>query len=190
MLKNIADDVAFLLVRKRIVDNEKREMYAYGMEVILLNIINLLIPFIISLIMGVLIHFIVFILVFIPLRISIGGYHAKTSGSCAVTSTLLYIASIIFPNLISMKIKNTILLILFAISMIAILIFAPIESKNNPLGSKLKKRNRQISLMLVCADSIAMIIARIFAPQILSSIMIFVILASILMIVGGLKTFK
>ncbi len=184
MLKNIADDVAFLLVRKRIVDNEKREMYAYGMEVILLNIINLVIPFIISLIMGGLIHFIVFILVFIPLRISTGGYHAKESGTCIIISTILYIVSIPLSYLSSMSYKNAVPLILFVFSILVVFIFAPVENMNNTLSHKSKKRNRLISLVLVSVDSIAIILFDIFSIHIASNIMIFVILASILMIVG------
>ena len=191
MLKNIADDVAFLLVRKRIVDNEKREMYAYGMEVILLNVINLVIPFIISLIMGVLIHFIIFILVFIPLRISTGGYHAKESGICIIISTMLYIVSVPLSYLSSISYKNVVPLILFVFSILAIIIFAPVENMNNHLSHKSKKRNRLISLLLVSADSIAIILFDIFSIHIASNIMIFVILASALMIIGRFqnKTF-
>lgn len=190
MLKNIADDVAFLLVRKRIVDNEKREMYAYGMEVILLNVINLIIPFIISLIMGVLIHFIVFILIFIPLRISTGGYHAKESGICIIISTMLYIVSVPLSYLSSISYKNVVLLILFVFSILAIIIFAPVENMKNPLGHKSKKRNRLISLLLISADSITLVIAYVLAQNIATSIMTFVILASFLMIIGVSKKFK
>lgn len=187
MFRNLSEDIAFLLVRKRIVDNEKREMYSYGAEVILLNTFNLLISFIISLFSSTMSHFMIFVLVFIPLRMSIGGYHAKTSGACAIISTLLYIASIVIPNLIPLKTKNAILLILFALSVVAIFIYAPIENENNLLSSELKKRNRLTSLILASADSIATIIACIFVPCIASSIMIFVILASALMLISRFK---
>ena len=62
MLKNISDDIACLLVKKRIVSNEKREMYSYGMEVILLNSLNLLIALFISLFSSTISHFVVFVL--------------------------------------------------------------------------------------------------------------------------------
>lgn len=105
MLKNISDDIACLLVKKRIVSNEKREMYSYGI----------------------------------------------------------------------------------IISILLILIYAPVEHKNNPLRAKLKKRNRLIALFLVGIDSITVIICYAFAPHIASSIMIFVILAGILMLLGLLS---
>lgn len=184
MFKSISDDIAFLLVRKRIVDNNKREMYSYGAEVVLLNTFNIIISLIISLVSNTMNHFIVFLLIFIPLRMSIGGYHAKTSGSCAIISTLLYILSTIVSKILLFKVKNIFLLTFFVFSLISILIYAPIENKNNPLSSKLKRRNRFISLTLVGTDSIAAIIACIYSPHIATSIMIFVILASILMIIG------
>lgn len=184
MLKNISDDIACLLVKKRIVSNEKREMYSYGMEVILLNSLNLLIALFISLFSSTISHFVVFVLVFIPLRMSIGGYHAKTSGSCAIISTLLYIATIVIQNRATIKAKFIILLTGFVISILLILIYAPVEHKNNPLRTKLKKRNRLIALFLVGIDSITVMICYAIAPHIASSIMIFVILAGILMLLG------
>lgn len=181
MLKNIADEIAFILVRNRIIDSEKRELYAYGAEVVLLNLINLIIPLVISLLSGTLRHYIVFILVFIPLRISSGGYHAKKSENCIIISTLLYVMSIFLFNLSLIEYVNVILFILFIFSILAIAIFAPVENINNTLNFKSRKRNRLVSLLLVSVDSIAILLLEAYIS---SSVIIFVILASTLMVIG------
>lgn len=190
MFKNISSDIAFLLVRKRIIDNEKRKIYEYGAEITLLNMLNIIIPFVVSLIFGTLIHFVIFVLVFIPLRICIGGYHSKKSEHCVIISTLLYVLSVLLPTLLPSSLKTFILATLFVLSVLAILLYAPVENKNNTLCKKNKKMNRLFSLVLVSTDSIALVITCVVARNIATSIMTFVILASSLMIIGGLKTLK
>lgn len=187
MFKNISSDIAFLLVRKRIVDNEKRKIYEYGAEITLLNTLNIVIPFVVSLIFGTMIHFVTFVLVFIPLRICIGGYHSKKSEHCVIIPTILYVLSVLLPTLLPSSLKMLILATLFVLSVLAILLCAPVENKNNTLCKKSKKMNRLFSLVLISTDSIALVITCVVARNIATSIMTFVILAGFLMFIGDLN---
>ena len=90
MFRNLAEDIAFLLIKHKIVDIEQREVYIYGLEVILLNG-GLLIAFlIISLLCGGMINFWAYLIFFLPIRIFSGGYHAETSERCFILSTIMY----------------------------------------------------------------------------------------------------
>lgn len=95
MFRYIAEDIAFLLIKSKAVNIEERDVYVFGLEVLLLNFINVLTALIISLISGTMWHFAAFMLIFAPLRIFSGGYHAKHSETCFVISTLVYIASVL-----------------------------------------------------------------------------------------------
>lgn len=95
MFEYLADDIAMLLIANRIIDVKDRNIYCYGAEVLLLNLLNILIALGITIVSHTWIHFFIFMVLFIPLRICVGGYHAKTSHICLILSTILYIISIL-----------------------------------------------------------------------------------------------
>lgn len=103
MLKQISEDIVFCLIRRKILDVQKQELYTYGMGVILLNGGVLLSAFVISFLTDTLLHFIFFIAIFCPLRILAGGYHAKTSGRCFLHSNGIYILSIVVKYVLQNK---------------------------------------------------------------------------------------
>lgn len=70
MFRNIADEIAFVLVENKIVENEKRDLYRYGAESLLLNLTIILIALIITFLTKTWCHLSVFVFLFVPLRIS------------------------------------------------------------------------------------------------------------------------
>lgn len=95
MFHNLAEDIVFLLIKHKIVDIGQRDIYIYGLEVILLNGGLLLVFLSMSLLCNVMINFWSYLIFFLPLRIFSGGYHAKTSERCFVLSTIMYGSTII-----------------------------------------------------------------------------------------------
>lgn len=73
MFRMIAEEIVFFLIQKGVLDNEKREIYEYAVEVILLNGSLLCTTLIISIAMKKTICYIFFLLFFVPLRITLGG---------------------------------------------------------------------------------------------------------------------
>jgi accessory gene regulator B len=152
MFTNLAKDIAFLLIKNKVVDIKKRDVYVYGLEVIILNFTLLAIALGISLLSGAFMHFVMFVVVFLPLRVFAGGYHAKTSERCLVLSTLLYSATVaivrLFPLLYE-SIYATSAGIIFAAVIFAL---APLVSKNNELNESQVKRNRLITRVLLIVN--------------------------------------
>ena len=64
MFRNLAEDIAYLLIKNKIVDIEKRDIYVFGVEVLLLNSLNILTALVVSIITVTKLHFLAFILVF------------------------------------------------------------------------------------------------------------------------------
>lgn len=188
MFKNIADDIAFVLVRDRIVESEKRDFYRYGAESLLLNLSIVIIALIITFITNTWMHFLIFMLMFVPLRIYAGGYHAKTSRVCMITSTVLYIVTVGIIKFIPELYKSKVALIAIADIVILIFIKAPIINKNNILDKKSFKRNRIISRILISLDSIIFITLALLKINAASSVMIFIILIGFLMIKSVLES--
>lgn len=188
MFKHMAEGIALLLIRSNTVDIEEREVYVFGLEVMLLNSINVLMALIISLITGTMWHFASFMLIFVPLRIFSGGYHAKRSETCFVISTLVYIATVLIVKLYPMLYASTaVTAVLFAVSILITVILAPVVNKNNPLSEHERKRNRLISIVLIAVDSVIFIMLRLLELSVAVNVMIFLTVNSITMLAGVSK---
>ena len=189
MFHNLAEDIAFLLIKNKIVDIEQRDVYIYGLEVILLNG-GLLIAFlIISLLCSEMINFWAYLIFFLPLRIFSGGYHAKTSECCFILSTVMYGFSVAVTKFLPLLYLDFYWWTAGAISLIIILIFAPLINPNNPLNEFQKKRNRIIVYSLIITDLVFFILCCIFNWKIATNEMIFIIFDAILLIIGKMMQY-
>lgn len=184
MFRYIAEDIAFLLIKNKIVDIEKRDECVYGAEVLLLNLANILTALIISLLTKSMLHFAAFMLIFVPLRIFIGGFHAKKSESCYLITSAIYALTVLCVKLMPDLYSNIPAIITFAVLIVPIVLFAPVEHKNNPLTPNERRRNRLISIVLTAVDSLIFIALFILSISTATSVMIFMAVDSILMMIG------
>ena len=186
MFRNLAEDIAYLLIKNKIVDIEKRDIYVFGVEVLLLNLLNILTALLVSIITGTKLHFLAFILVFVPLRIFSGGYHAKTSEVCYLITTATYVLSVLcvkrFPGMYS----SIPALIALSVLIVPMILLAPIEHKNNSLSTYERKRNRLVSIALIAFDSLIFIALFLLSNSAATSIMIFMAINSVIMLIGSL----
>ena len=186
MFRYIAEDIAFLLIKNKIIDIEKRDECVYGAEVLLLNLSNILTALIISVLTKSMLHFAAFMLIFVPLRIFTGGYHAKTSEVCYLITTATYVLSVLcvkrFPEMYS----SIPALIALSVLIVPMILLAPIEHKNNPLSAYERKRNRLVSIALIAFDSLLFIALFLLSNSAATSIMIFMAINSVIMLIGSL----
>lgn len=187
MFRNLAEDITFLLIKNKIVEIEKREIYIYGLEVILLNG-GLLIAFlIISLLCGEFINFCAYLIFFLPIRIFSGGYHAETSERCFILSTIAFGASIAVSKLIPLLYISNTGKIIGAVSVIVILVLAPLINENNPMNQTQRRRNRIILCTLLFIDLVFYILSCNYAWTIASNELIFIVMDAVLLLTEKLK---
>lgn len=187
MFRNLAEDITFLLIKNKIVEIEKREIYIYGLEVILLNG-GLLITFlIISLLCGEMVNFLAYLIFFLPMRLFSGGYHAETSERCFILSTIAFGASIAVSKLIPLLYISNTGKIIGAVSVIVILVLAPLINENNPLNQTQRRRNRIILCTLLFIDLVFYILSCNYAWTIASNELIFIVMDAVLLLTGKLK---
>lgn len=188
MFRNIAEKIALLLIKSKAVDIEEQEVYIFGLEVLLLNSVNVLTAMIISFISGTMWHFAAFMLIFAPLRIFSGGYHAKRSEVCFVITTLIYIVSVLAVKLYPLLYTSTaVVTALFVCIILLTVKFAPVVNKNNPLSEHERKRNRLISVVLVAVDSVIFIVLGMLELYQATSVMIFLATNTIMMLAGAVE---
>lgn len=189
MFHNLAVDIAFLLIKNKIVDIQQRDIYVYGLEVILLNGSLLLVFLITSLLCGEMINFWAYLIFFLPLRLFSGGYHAEKSESCFVLSTIMYGISIAVTKFFPMLYLNWKWITAGVISVIVILILSPMVNENNPLTKAQQKRNRIIICVLLAVDLVVFILCCNFNWQIASNELVFIIFDALLLLIGKVSPY-
>ncbi len=187
MIHNLADDITFLLIKNKVLDIEQRDIYIYGLEVILLNIIIIPVFIFISLLFDSMINFWAYVIFFLPLRIFSGGYHADTSERCFCLSVLMYILSIVITNNFPMLYRNLYWEVSGVISLIVILIMSPFINENNPLNSKQKRRNSIIVYILLFFDLAIFILSYSCNLKISSNEFVFIIFEAALLLIAKSK---
>ena len=140
MIKKAAAGYVGWLCANGIVAPEKNKIYAYGMELVLSGLVNVLSVLLISILIFHPADGLLFLVAFIPLRTTAGGYHANSHLSCNIVFLSTFVA---------LKYGSVILYLAIAvISLVTLLILSPSEAKNKPLTPEQRRRNRRRSLIL------------------------------------------
>lgn len=190
MFHNLAVDIAFLLIKNKIVDIQQRNIYVYALEVILLNGSLLIVFLIASLLCGAMINFWAYLIFFLPIRIFSGGYHAKSSESCFVLSTIMYGLSIAITLFFPLLYQNWKWIIAGVISILVILVLSPMVNENNPLTESQQKRNRIIVCILLAADLVVFILSYNFNWRIASYVLVFIVFDALLLLIGKVISYQ
>lgn len=138
------------------INEEKRKIYEFGLQVMIGNIIEFAITFIAAAILGMIPQTALYYAAFIPLRKCAGGYHAATRMQCFIISTVTWLAAMVAirttAHLSHLTIGLTVL------SCAAVFFFAPVEHKNNPMTAKKKTAMRRKSRNLACFISALVVV--------------------------------
>lgn len=148
MINRVALIITDFLCKNETIKEEDRDIYIYGYEIFISNMINFLIVFIIGLLFHRLDHAAIFYISFVVTRSYCGGYHASTYTKCffafiAVFTTTLVTSELLLPGF------NLFYIIMFlAIYISCIIEYAPIENINKDFTKGESKKHRKTSIIL------------------------------------------
>jgi len=179
-----------LLIKNKLIDVKERAVYVFGLESLLLNSSELIIIFIISLLFTDIRFFVTFILVFLPLRLTGGGFHFSKSSVCFISSITMFVIAVLANNIYPKLYENNIYVIFTIILAVVLLLIAPVENKSNPLSDHKKKKNKVLFSSFLTVDVILLIIFKNLHLQPATGIIIFVSCTSLLLFFGKLKAFE
>lgn len=89
MISKLAKSIAHFFVVQNITEESKEVIYAYGMELLISDVLNTIIVLLIALFSHTLPAVVVFIAVFMGLRQFVGGFHANSHLSCMFTLVMV-----------------------------------------------------------------------------------------------------
>lgn len=152
MVYKISFYLTLLLQKKGVISECQAELYEYGFQITIANLLNFIIAFLIGVIFHSVVEVALFYCVFVSLRFFCGGYHADSYGKCfvlfAITNILCLYAGKLLNGL------GNVLGISFFISAawLAWCIWkrAPIEHSNRPLNLAEKKHFRKRAIQVYC----------------------------------------
>ena len=135
------------LIEGKIIKMEERNLYLYCFGTLIEMTANIITTLIIGALLGKIVAALFFMLIFIPLRITAGGYHCETAGKCYLLSMAVYLAVIFTYNCVS-TIPSYVCVLICVFDLTAIIILSPVVSPNKPFTAKEKIKNRRISIIL------------------------------------------
>ena len=152
MIKTISCNFSDFLVRQG-ANPAQRDVFAYSMECLLNYLISDLLLYFCAALFHQLPAVFIWSVTYTLLRVQIGGYHAPTHAGCIISGTILGISSI-FLNKI-WPYSAALPLILLALILFDILVFAPVVHKNHPVSAKNRKKSKWKALFITLSGFLA-----------------------------------
>jgi len=146
MLEKFSIAVVSRLKLKGVIEESIEDIYVYGIQVMLSNLIGIISSLLIGIMFSALVEVIVFLVPFIVTRRFTGGFHANNSVVCFLITCLCVSVAIVIGKYC--YIPSYMCIIFGIISVLVIIFLAPIENKNKILTEKLKKRCKTYSIIL------------------------------------------
>lgn len=149
-LAKLSRQIGDNLVRSEVVKVEDAEIYIYGINQILVSVLNVSTALIIGLIFGVFFEIAIFMAAYIPLRSFAGGFHAKTPLRCYIFSVIMLIFVSIGMRYLYMA--DRVYYVAFAAAAIVVLRLSPVEDRNKPLDEIEHRVYKKRTIFIAAAE--------------------------------------
>ena len=175
-LETISNKIAIRLCDTLKLEESLIPVYAYGLELLLAALLNILLIILIAFIFRLPYAGISFLSAFIPLRVTAGGYHAGTHFWCTVLCLIAFTISAAIANCI-LEVYRPVVGIAFCLfDLITVICLSPVQAVQKPLTSKEQQINRKRSLclsVLFCGISLLGLYQRLTLPTLFFSFGVF-----------------
>lgn len=190
MIKQCSSNITSFLLKENIIVEDNKEIYQFGTERIIKNLIVICVIGLIATIFDLWIETIFNLLGFIVLRKYAGGYHSETLLRCNILTFLIYGSNMILINYFIGKLSYLHFTIICIISISLIFLFAPVDHKNLVLSTEMirnaKIKSRiSITIMIIVTSFIIYLSNEINLVSL--STMMGALTASISIFIGRLK---
>ncbi|NEU04207.1 accessory gene regulator ArgB-like protein [Clostridium senegalense] len=170
MLK-IVNAISKWMAIKLDLDDEKKDVIAYGMFAFFQSIFCILLVIIVGFIFHVLVEAVIISFSIAILRKSSGGIHASTPGICAIVGTLVpIICSLIIKNInITLYVVIFFGVIAFLISYMLVYKLAPVDSIKKPIKNTKKRLKLKRKSIITISVYLVLVILNLIAYYIWES---------------------
>lgn len=153
------------------------EELEYGLEGTYLTITKLIVIIALSLILDIFKEVVIMLFIFNILRTTGFGLHATKSWICLLSSGIIFIVFPLLSKFIVMPL--TVKIILGIISIVAIFLYTPADTKKRPI---INKKRRNIYRFITTINCIILVFISLFIPDSYSNLILFGIYSEVLII--------
>lgn len=183
MLNVVTTHIADLLLFRAKETTYSKDVYVYGIEVFLSNFLNVLAIFIISCLLSDGIMGVVFLLVFCPLRVFTGGYHAKTYGKCFMVGNVSFLMVYGLNDFLWDKIPLNVVWCIFVIMSLYILDSTPIINPLQPVNERIQRRSHRFTKYLLIIDAVILLLLSFGSRRLMGMVFWTIGLVAVFMII-------
>ncbi len=188
MISKLSARLTDKLLSNGTIGDEDKELYIYGLFMLLSQLLFFIIACIFGLILNCIIESIIFYISFQFIRKYAGGYHASTEARCETLSTLSILACIAVIRLSKFYDFQTVLLLITILSAVCIFVFCPLDTPEKPLSDKEFKYFRKVSWIILFVNVAVIAVSYVFKFQmVLVPCCLSLILESVLLVAGKVK---
>lgn len=155
MIHSLAKNIALFFSQNGIIQNEDKDIYEYGLELVLSSAINIVGIFVMMFISKLYIETLLYFIGFSFLRVTAGGYHAKTHFRCLLMSLGFYQLSML---LIFIHIPFWVFIVFVLIMLVTVTALSPVEDENKPLDNNERNILKRKSIILAFLIAIISIV--------------------------------
>lgn len=143
-MNNLTTIIIDHLTKKQ--DVLEKDIYIYGLEVLLLNLVNIVSIIFLGCISNTVFDAIIFLSSFIVVRQLTGGFHFKRYRTCILSFMLLYVLFLILKPIVIWD--SSTCFMIFLLDMIYILFASPVENENKPLEKKIVSKIKEKKIFI------------------------------------------
>lgn len=159
MLLRISKRIVSGWSKSEIIMMEYEEAYVYGVQLLLSTLINIFCIALISTAAGCSYAWIPFLLGFVPIRVTAGGYHAKTPLLCSTVFCGTYSIGIVLLEAINDTALMPVCLLNSIAAIVIVYLYSPLPAHNKPLSKMEMEKKRTLSIAIVSVLFLVMVIS-------------------------------
>lgn len=145
MIAWLSNYIVRVLLKNKIIEADKIEVYQYGYEIMLSTVITFMIVLVSGIVLNCLPAALLYFLIFAVMRQICGGYHAQHYWSCNTLFAVLTVSVLLLFKFFPMEGIAAIHYTFLLFSVLVIFVYAPVENENKPISEKQKVLFRKIS---------------------------------------------
>ncbi|HIV86193.1 MAG TPA: accessory gene regulator B family protein [Candidatus Monoglobus merdigallinarum] len=162
MIHSIAGSMALFFYKKDLIKEDEIEVYEYGAELLCSTLLNVLGIAVLMCVLGTYFETLLYFAAFSPVRVTAGGYHAKTHLRCFLMSAGVYLLSMLLLNI---PLPLPVPAAAGAAMTAAVIIFAPAEHRNRALTGDERAAFRRRAVVFAAAAAVLSCAAYIFSAR-------------------------
>ncbi len=181
----LKDKLVQSMADNNVIEQDEIDIYRFGVQLLSETVLSFAIFLIIAAFLGSIVEFIIFITAFALLRQYAGGFHADKFISCLLISCCVITAFCIAVHIPDQAVY--VIGVLAVISLIIILLLAPVDSKHKRITETDRTKYRKKLIIILIFEIIASGIIMLYSEHFAVCICFSWIVLSVLLIIGKIK---